>query len=92
MTPRDFPGRNIIMGENQPEYQPLPALVLSGPEFEVISCWQFTPDELAAINANGCMYISQLRFGTIKDGIYTPNALQPILPMAELGDNLRLEL
>ena len=90
MTPISFPGQNIVFGENQPEYQDLPALALPAPEFEVITCWQFTPEELAVINKTGCIYFSQLRFGTLVDGVYTPNALQPILPMAELGDNIGL--
>lgn len=88
----DFPGRNVILGENQPEYQNLPAICMPAPEYEVISCWQFNDAEWEAMSKNRCFFISQYRFGNMVDGIYIPNALQPILPMAELGDNLKLEL
>ena len=38
MTPIKFKGHNIIMGENQPEYGQLPALIT--PSGEVVSWWK----------------------------------------------------
>jgi hypothetical protein len=89
MIPKKFAGQNVIFAENQPEYQPLPALVVPGREGEVITCWELSDEELKSISENKCIYLSQLCFTYIdKDGIQRLNPLQPILPMAELGDNL----
>lgn len=81
MKPISFAGQNVVFGENQPEYQPLPALRM--PDGEVITCWQFTDEEWERMSKNRCFYLSQLTFN---------GALQPIMPMAELGDNLTTEL
>lgn len=91
MTPKDFPGRNIIFADDQPEYQQLPALLLPGTDGEVISCWELTDNEIAAITKNRCLYISKLCFTRLTEGGFLiNNPLQPILPMAELGDNIIL--
>lgn len=81
MNPIDFSGRNVIFAEDQPEYRPLPAIKMPGTDGEVISCWQFTDEEIAVIVRTRCIFISQLTFNGL---------LQPILPMAELGDNITL--
>jgi hypothetical protein len=36
----DFKGRNVIYAENQPEYQPLPALKLD--DGRLICCWKLS--------------------------------------------------
>jgi hypothetical protein len=91
MTPIEFKGQNVIFAKDQPEYQPLPALVIEGNEGEVISCWQLTDEELERLNKTKCIYLSQLCFTHIdKDGNQRLNPLQPILPMVELGDNITL--
>lgn len=91
MKPIDFPGRNIIFAEDQPEYQPLPAILMPGPEAEVISCWELSDEEIAIIVKNKCLFISQLCFRHENEkGEMVNNALQPILPMAQLGDNIML--
>lgn len=38
----DFPGRNVVFAEDQPEYLPLPALRLDNAEGEISSrsCWR----------------------------------------------------
>ena len=89
MRPKHFPGQNVVFGENQPEYQPLPALVLPGSEGEVITCWELSDEEIEKVVKNKCIYFSQLVFTHVNEkGELQLNALQPILPMAELGDNL----
>lgn len=79
MTPIKFPGSNVVFGANQPEYQPLPAMKL--PDGQVITCWQFTDEEIQTINRTKCMYFNQLTFNS---------ALQPILPLVELCDNIQI--
>lgn len=79
MTPIEFPGHNVVFAKDQPEYQPLPALRM--PDGEVITCWKLSEDEITRILESGVIYLSQLTFN---------HPLQPILPMAELGDNIGL--
>lgn len=91
MKPKDFPGRNVIFAEDQPEFQNLPALLLPGIEGEVITCWSFSETEWEAMSKNRCFFLSQY-CGTrlTEEGFLINNPLQPILPMAELGDNIIL--
>lgn len=89
MKPIDFKGRNVIFAEDQPEYLSLPALALPDPTGEVISCWSISDEELETIIKNRCIYISQLRFSHYNEnGDLVHNPLQPLRPMAELGDNI----
>lgn len=39
MRPVKFPGHNVVFAEDQPEYQPLPAILMPGLDGEVITCW-----------------------------------------------------
>lgn len=92
MKPKKFKGQNVVFGENQPEYQPLPALVIPGVEGEVITFWTFSDEELATMIENKGFYLSQL-IGTFlnEHGQLQLNPLQPILPMADLSDNITLK-
>jgi hypothetical protein len=80
MKPVEFKGMNTVFGAEQPEYQPLPALMLPGPQGEVITCWEMTEEELQAITQSKRIYFKQLTFR---------QPFQPILPMAELGDDIQ---
>ena len=87
MTPIEFKGQNAIFAKDQPEYLPLPALVVPGPEGAVISCWEFTDEEIAELVKTKRMYISQWCFTKVcEDGIERINPLQPIRPAVELSD------
>lgn len=58
--PVEFPGFNVVIGKNQPEYLPLPARIeVDG---SVVSCWRLSPDELAEVQRTGCVYVGQLTF------------------------------
>lgn len=81
MIPVKFPGHNIVFGETQLQYQPLPALRL--PDGTVITCWKLSDQEIQDIVQNRCFYLKQLTFG---------QQFQPIPPMANLGDGLELIL
>lgn len=81
MKPVEFTGHNVVFAKDQPEYQPLPALRIPGVQGEIISCWELTDDEVEVIARTKRLYLSQLTFN---------GPLQPILPMAELGDNIAL--
>lgn len=77
MKPIDFKGRNIIFGEGQPEYLPLPGMRM--PDGEVYTCWEFSDAEIEQIVRNKCLFLKQATFN---------QPLQPILPMIELGDDI----
>jgi len=50
MTPIEFPGCNVTFAKDQPEYIPLPAMVL--PDTTVYTCWELTEEEAARVMAN----------------------------------------
>ena len=70
MKPIEFEGSNVVYGENQPEYQPLPALKRKGNSGEIVTCWELSPDELKQIQETGKIWVSMLTFG---------QPLQPVL-------------
>ena len=70
MKPVEFEGHNTVFAKDQPEYLPLPALALKE-NGEVITCWEFTDEEVVEIVRTKRIYWSQYTFG---------NPLQPQLP------------
>lgn len=71
MQPIKFPEANVVFGEGQSEYKPLPALKFPSNDGEVITCWQLTDEEIETIKETKCLWLSQLTFNT---------PLQPIYP------------
>ena len=61
MTPILFKQRNTVFAENQPEYYPLPACVTD--EGVVITCWQFSANELSIVQKTRQVWLKQLTFG-----------------------------
>lgn len=59
MTPVDFPGMNVVVARDQPEYRPLPSRVLEG---VTTSFWAFTPEDLGMLWATRVIYYRQLTF------------------------------
>jgi hypothetical protein len=81
MEPVEFPGHNVVFGKDQPNYRPLPALKL--PDGEVITFWKMSNEELDKIIANRGVYLKQLTFN---------QALQPVCLLADLSDDMELNL
>ena len=84
MEPVDFtdeeravlpPHEEVTFARNQPQYRPLPTVILDGREGRVISRWTLSPEERAAIAAGEDIYLEQLTFG---------NPLQPQRPSVGL--------
>lgn len=73
MKPIEFESQNIIIGEGQPEYQPLPAKVNQA-EGSVLSCWKLTPEEIQRVVETGVVWVKQLTFN---------QDLQPVLVSTE---------
>ena len=76
MEPIKFDGVNVTYGENQPEYQPLPAQ--RGPNGEVLTCWKLSADELKKVQETGVIWLGILTFG---------QKLQPVLLSVERIEN-----
>jgi hypothetical protein len=53
----------LIIAENQPEYEKLPALLGYFSYKPVLTRWEFTPEERAAIANGADLYMTQLTFG-----------------------------
>jgi hypothetical protein len=73
MQPVKFPGHNLTLAEDQPQYRPLPVCWEGGNEKPMTSCWKLTWKERILIFFTGKLYIRQLTFG---------NSFQPLMPMA----------
>jgi len=72
MKPVEFPGFNVTLAKDQPQYRPLP--VFMGKDGLVVSCWKLTWKERLRVLFRGCFYIQTLTFGT---------PLQPLLPSVQ---------
>lgn len=62
MKPVKFKHQSIVFAENQPEYQPLPALRLDGPEGNVISCWKLSFKERIRVLFFGRVWLNLMSF------------------------------
>lgn len=60
MKPIKFPEANVTYGENQEEYEPLPALKF--PHGEVVTCFQLTDEELDKIKETKCIWLALQTF------------------------------
>lgn len=47
MNTVDFPGSNIVIAKDQPQYHPIPAHYT--PDGEVVFCWELTDEELTQV-------------------------------------------
>jgi len=52
----------VIIGKDQPEYIPLPALYLDTPSCPMISRWRLTDEERQAVAAGADIVLQQLTF------------------------------
>ena len=80
MKPVEFKGQNVIFGNDQPEYLPLPALRM--PDGEVITCWELSDEEMMDIIQTKRIYLSQLTFN---------QSLHPVMLKVNLEDGINLE-
>ena len=65
------------LAEDQPQYRPLPVVLLEGSEGRTISRWSLTNAERKAIADGADLYLQQLTFG---------DSFQPILPTIGLPE------
>lgn len=55
--------KEVCYAENQPQYLPLPAIVMSGMEKEVLTRWELSNEEKIALLSGGQIYLSIWTFG-----------------------------
>ena len=58
----EFKHQNVVFAKDQPEYIPLPALKIDGPNGEVISCWKLSFKERILVLLFGKVWLSTLTF------------------------------
>lgn len=52
-----------VFGAGQPEYTPLPAVRLDGPEGEIVTRWELDDADRARLLAGGSVYLHVFTFG-----------------------------
>lgn len=64
MKPVAFAEQNVVFGQGQEEYQPLPAHRGEPPESNITTCWQLDRADMAELQRNGGrIWLQQLTFG-----------------------------
>ena len=62
MKPIKFKHQNTVFAEDQPEYNPLPALKIAGYKGETISCWKLSFKERIKVLFFGVIWMNLLSF------------------------------
>lgn len=57
-----YDGEPCLIGENQPEYEPLPAILIDKETGCLVTRWQFTPEELIMVAVNGVLDLKVMTF------------------------------
>ena len=75
MKPIDFEGADIVFGENQPAYLPLPAKQVD--KNTIMTCWELTDEDILLINSSKKILLGIKTFG---------KPLQPVLLASSRSD------
>lgn len=70
----------IVLGKDQPEYIPLPAVYLDNSFRPMITRWGFTPEERTAIAMGADIVLTQLTFGAPFNPIHLQVTLRDQMP------------
>lgn len=62
MEPKKFKEANVVMGEGQPEYKPLPAYKDGGAQGHVVTQWKLSFWERVRILFGANVWLSQMTF------------------------------
>ena len=60
MKPLKFDEVNVILGEDQPEYENLPAFVKGD---KVVTCWELSEEDKERVLKEGKIWMATLTFG-----------------------------
>jgi hypothetical protein len=76
MKAKEFDQVNIRIGENQPDYITLPAHIVRDEEQAVITCFEFSDEEIEKIISDRCIWHHQITFKKamqpIRISVYNP--------------------
>lgn len=81
-TPVTFDGVNVVIAKNQEPYIPLPAQFFGDGMGTVLTCWEFSPEEMEEFLRTRRLWISHWTFN---------QAFQPLCPMTDRPVNLKPE-
>lgn len=78
MKPIEFDELNVLYGEGQPEYEPLPAH--RDENGNVTTCWKLSPEELQTIQETGVIWLVLATFNDPLQPMYlsVEKPLEPI--------------
>ena len=62
MKPVEFKHQNTVIAKDQPQYMPLPALIIESPYGEVISCWKMPFKDRVKVLFTGRIWLNLLSF------------------------------
>lgn len=81
MRPVVFAEQNVVYGEGQDEYLPLPVHRSADTEVIVTSCWQLSDEDMAELKRNGGrVWLQQMTFG----GALQPQLVSVIKPEMDM--------
>lgn len=63
MKPVEFKEQNVVFAKDQPEYQPLPALIKTDTDGSVVVCWELSFKERIKVLFTGKVWTNLLMFG-----------------------------
>ena len=75
----------VVLGKNQPEYVPLPAVYLDTDARPMITRWRLSRDERVAVATGADIVLTQLTFGHPFQPIHVQITEQEAMPLL-LGD------
>ena len=61
----EYQQHEVVFAKDQPEYMPLPALVLEGEDKPVVSRWQLNDEERKQIAAGADILLTQMIFSDL---------------------------
>jgi hypothetical protein len=71
----------IVLGKDQPEYLPLPAVYLSTQSLPMITRWSLTEEERSAIAAGADLVLTQLTFGSYYHPVHLQVVFRDAMPV-----------
>lgn len=71
----------IVLGKDQPEYTPLPAVYLNTPSVPMITRWRLTEEERIAVSSGADIVLTQLTFGNPFSPIHLQVTAQDEMPV-----------
>ena len=71
----------VVLGKNQPEYIPLPAVYLDTTERPMITRWRLSGEEREAINQGADIVLTQLTFGSPFQPVHIQVTDQDVMPV-----------